>query len=417
LDMMKKTVIAFTCLICILVFSMSAFAENATLTTGVYTGNLTTLEIPKTVIITNTDESVINVYEPKITYTYTIEPATVNATVTSGTDSLTISSGVSGAITIDGNPAFGDSKVTLTNGTGTSTKPIVISVTPKEFQKPGVFRYVIKDTTEDAKLSNAGIIRKSEYTKEYYLDVYAGYKDGEVKTADQLEIKGYVLSATNASMNDKTAKMTGFDATTEGTNVGVSDATITASGADTYPTVNVLIKHLVDGNMADATYEFPYTVSVTQNSGAKYIGVASSTTETSEGDTTVNLKHGETYRLVGLNSTASIAVQEGNTSSDPYKISAIDEKTNTKAEVGTYSNDTKTYTISARGLTTSRSSSAVTLKATGENIYEFVFTDTLTSVSPTGLAMRAMPFAVLSAIAVLILLFFRRRKDEEQLSY
>ncbi len=182
--------------------------------TSVTASTTASFTIPKEIVLFNTDGSTI--YEPNVSYSYTLTAVTI----TEGSTYITDKNGVRGtvktgvltgnAVTIVGTSGtagttatveFGgtsDSNTHETNTEGTAvgetskvaTKNITVAIDAIKFSSPGVYRYKISDTTTDTTISDAGVYRNStDYKPDRYLDVYIKWNDDK----SALQVYGYVL--------------------------------------------------------------------------------------------------------------------------------------------------------------------------------------------------------------------------------
>ena len=164
---LKKLCALICCLLLVACLVCVAQAESASLTDGIYEGNAVTIAIPKEITVTNINPDVAKVFGPAVTYTYSIAPITLNAnetrTVTSA-DGATINVQPGKTAAVDNTTAnvqFTSSEVALNGGKANISGNAEFTFKPVDFGAPGVYRYVITDTTSDATLYNAGIIRKA----------------------------------------------------------------------------------------------------------------------------------------------------------------------------------------------------------------------------------------------------------------
>ena len=420
---MKKTISKILAIILAVVFMAAASvpAMAADIDTGAITTSDTTLTIPKGVTVKNTSPG--NYYGPSVTYTYTLAPV-APAAGASVSDSIT---GVS--YQVEQGPANG---ATLASSSVTFNSPLVYDVKEEgvetiqnitvnidldKFQKPGVYRYAITDTTTTAALYAAGINRQDDYVATRYLDVYIK------NSGTGLAVSGYSLIKENA-VDSTNYKDTGFVSSSEVT----SEAGTVNENTDIYNTYNVRLEKKVTGDMGDKNHEFPFTVSIANN-GLKYFygnSIANATNESNATTLNVTLKDGETLYIRGLNPRAEIGYTETNDTTETYNVSVegkyeasstawtylIGDATNPSTAVAANG----TLALAVAPVTTyvaDNDANSVETTASLTTRRDVRFTNNLASVSPTGVILRYAPYAILlSCAAVLVLVMSRRRRSE-----
>ncbi len=280
----KSTAILSSALIAsvLAVPSMTAFAYKDYAKT-ITPADSTSFKITKDIVLFNENGS--DIYEPNVTYTYTVAPAanttepTITVTDKNGTSETTddeaitvkVHNGIAGGVTLTGNNGsapgasanivFGTDNEnkynTLTEGTVAklttiadeiadeeltiTINPSVIYGTGTTHNPAGVYRYVITDTTADETLTAAGITRNSAYTETYYLDVYTKSKiDSTSGAVTGLQVYGYVLfkssSTEGASHSFNETKAGATDTPTDTNDVKVSGFDVESEAAEGTPT-------------------------------------------------------------------------------------------------------------------------------------------------------------------------------------
>ena len=394
---LKKLCALICCLLLVACLVCVTQAESASLTDGIYEGNAVTIAIPKEITVTNINPDVAKVFGPAVTYTYSIAPITLNAnetrTVTSA-DGATINVQPGKTAAVDNTTAnvqFTSSEVALNGGKANISGNAEFTFKPVDFGAPGVYRYVITDTTSDATLYNAGIIRKAEYITTYYLDIYVAYKEGTEKTADNLEIQGYSFFNENGNITTGTQKLSEF-VSNNPEDVTLS-ANPTSPAGDLYPTFNTCVTTQVKGNMADATHEF---------------------TEVTPTACTTLLKHNEVFHVIGLNVHGRITTEETNNTSDTYQIE-IKNKTDAVLTESTSTAPGDKATHSELNLTdwpSSAPSAYLTTVALTDANTQITYINQLNSVSPTGIVRHIAPYVMILGFAFFFAVLFRRRREE-----
>lgn len=407
--------------------------------TGTELGNI---DIPVHIVVFNTASETI--YEPNVTYTFTLETQDPNgATVTDANGSTTtVKKGVDGGVTIVGNSGSasisgatlvfgGDSSGDLpTNHEGSSISDsskvstandhlakLTLAFDPSVFTAAGVYRYKIKDTTTAATLTAAGIVRSEDYEPVRYLDVYVEKAD------DAYRVFGCVLfktkdGDTSIAYNSTAAtsmKVTGYDIPSEMVNG--------TSTADEYHTYNLKVTKTTTGSMADLNHEFPIAVTFnnsTITSQTDFYSTddfentalaldASGAYSVNTGFTgtpgTPSVKNGDTFTFVGLPVGTKFLINEKNDTLDSYTVVIKDETTST---------DLFGSAIVNAGNNTGLTAATALENLSGSN-YEtenIQITNTLNAISPTGYVTRFAPYALMLAGAVVLLVFMRRRRED-----
>lgn len=189
---MKKTKrLAALMLAVVMVFALgsTALADDIDTATGLDSTTDETLVIKKALVVTNelgASAEGLQVAYPAVSFTYSVAPIgdenLNNAYVqdASGTK-VTVRSGPAGGVQIGdatshntiGNVSLATGKVTLNkNGQEAVQGNLNLWIDVTAFSSPGIYRYVITDTTPAATLTAAGVARNDSYDDTYYLDIY-----------------------------------------------------------------------------------------------------------------------------------------------------------------------------------------------------------------------------------------------------
>lgn len=454
----KKISAIVLALVMVLAMGTTAFAvgdDGRTVVTGsttsaanTYTGandtsatsvaNGTTIPLTKSIVFVNANGS--DVYEPNITYTYTVTPETVTEstyTVNDGTNSGYVHSGVTDGVTgisIQFGTTIGgaDTTAVTTSAAGVEVERTAnLTVDVSKFNKPGIYRYKIAETSSPAAVTDAGLTaRTSDYNADRYLDVYIHYvdDDNDPSTPEVLKMYGAVIfksTATTAGQDNittSTTKTTGYEPTS---GTLKDDTTV-----DRYTTYDIVVKKTVDGSMADKNHEFPFYVTVSNTiSGAKFTytadgsetftgatvtsGVGALTTTSfqigSDAKTSnLTLKHNDTITITGVpsNQTTDLAivVKEYNDTYDSYTPSV--SVTN-----GTISMTAGTAMTAQTG---SDTTSSFAIKTNDVDSQTITLNNNLTEISPTGVTLRVAPYVLMLFAGLFLILFTRRRKEENE---
>ena len=395
---LKKIIMVSASLV--LALGMSATAFAADIGNGVANSSDAQVKIPKGITFIN--EEAVSSFGPGITYSYTVAPANVAAgtTVTdSNNHSTTVNAGPTDGLTlVSNNITFSSSDKFTTSAAGVeATKDLALNVDISKFSKPGVYRYVLTDTTSKASLLAAGITRDDNYDTDRYIDVFIKRNpDGT------FAISGYALKDEQAS----NAKDPGFvkDSAAESGNNG-------AAKTDRYKTYNLVLTKQVTGAMGDIEHSFPFVATITNDGKSFSAGKTGSIADTSSTSLSTVLKHGESYYIKGLSPKATIAYQETNDTTDLYTVTVAGKN----GALTVNADDTaKTYDVAAADVSTYTSNSATSVAVLGASttMSEVTYTNALEDVSPTGLAIRYGLFFFLLATAGLLIAVNRRSKEE-----
>ena len=392
-------------------------AEN-----GVLVTSDTSLTFTKDIVVHN-EENVASIYGPTITYNYSIAPYEVtNADTITDSEGKTVKAktGITGGVSLTDNTAVFTSTepINLENGKKVISDNLVAAVDLTKFEAAGVYRYKITETPEAGGLAAADIIRDTDnYSADRYLDVY-------IKNGDSgLEVSAFVMfhkgdseSMTIDGKDNTTTtlkKTTGYDSG-DNNGSGSSDSD-DGNMADKYYTYNYTVKKNITGTLADKKHEFPFTVKTTASgkAGQKFFvkkNDADAPLGTIGTDVKPGLADGDTLKLIGLPASATVAVSETNDTIDSYKGSAV--KPNITAKLLDETNG-KTLGFNATALTdyTSSSKDEPTKNA---DITGTEFTNALEEMSPTGVILTYIPYAIMLGAALLFIAMFIRNKKKDE---
>lgn len=396
---MKKTYKNLSALalagVMIMGMNLTAFAAeedtNAAAAETIEVGTNNTATLTKAMKIENKDGYV---YEPTITYTYTLGNGTAGGTVTDKTD-LTVNYKAGDTSYLADPAAVAQDAVfsqenEVTAEDGISSRDLSWTFDPAAFPSAGVYRYTVTETASIAP-AEIGIVRDDAYDIEKFLDVYVQNEgDGQI-------IAGMVLVDDDASVTTASVKSSGWN---------------TAEDLESYTTYNMTITKKITGAGADMTAKFPFTVTLKGE-----MGHANIVTEGSNGtdftqfalgentkETTVKstLGNNETLTIKGLPTTVEFIVNEENQTADTYKATAAAEGITLTANAnGNDLTGNGNLDVASGAIAQAAAFIAITV------------TNNLDAISPTGVIMRYAPFVLILAAGIVIFALSRRRRDKE----
>jgi len=191
--------------------------------------------------------------------------------------------------------------------------------------------------------------------------------------------------------------------------------------SDVYETFNVVLKKDTSGPMGDKTHEFPFKVTVNNNTAETtaqnldFTYFKNSETPASAGngsqDIATTLKHEDYFTIRGLNANATINVEETNDTSFNYSVTI--EKSDKSKVV-----DAKA--ASTNGGKVKMADNAMNIAtANTENLFSSTKLDIITfyniqsNVSPTGVVLRFAPYILMLGAAFFFVALSRRRREQE----
>ena len=414
-----------------------------------------TVTINKGIVFIN-DEAT-DVYEPNITYTYTISGVDVTDGGITVTDEHSATpahqavvydtNGLTGYVSNTNNQATvtfadGNAFVSATAAGTEVKKAFTFTFVPSAFPHAGIYRFLITESVGTNARETAGIVSNGTYAASRYLDVYVRNKSGADGT---YEIYGFVLfEAANqdTSITNSTSKSNGWVNT-----VTSGDPT----DVDVYTTYNAYVQKHVSGSLADQSNAFPFTISLDNNNSTytrttkvrvaatdakavvstgttSWTGTADAQTSNTyialngETDVTVTgtIKHSGEIGFYGLPVDSRITVvEETNNTYDVYTASAtvadgtgsaaaknIDYKAASSAT--DYTTNVASAALNRTGLAKLNAVETFTAKKTID------FTNTITEISPTGVVLRVAPYALMLGAGIVLFLLSRRRKEENE---
>ena len=363
-----------------------------------------------------------SVYAPVFAYTYTVTPANVNGiTVTDETtdhasgEAVTapVNAGITTGLKVNsgnaGTAASAVGTLSFTNETSldasaagaVNSYDIPFDFSGVTFQQTGIYRYQIDETlANSATYTGLGMADGTNNT--VYLDVYV---DGAG------EIYGYVCMKENASVTPATEKTNGF---VDGSN-----------GADSYYTYDLTIsKDVVNDSYAENNHAFPFTVIF--NKG-ELTGSFRITEVAAEGSTGINPAAGEaSWSGVALVKDGAAVTLKGIPCGADAEIYETNDMTGVTYTVGTSVNGGEAATdnnvswgatpgsaaaqAAKKAYESTKQAIDTTVATAVDAAQTFAVTNTLVTISPTGVVLRFAPYLMMLAAGIAILIIFRARR-------
>lgn len=300
------------------------------------------------ITITKKVETDGNTYAPNYTFNFSVTPGP-----TGDYDGNKVTAGKEGDVNVTG--ATFTSTATNVNSEYTETGSLSFDI--RKYTKPGVYSYTVKESD----VTYEGINKDdSSYTVYVYV---ANKKEG-----------GYYISNVVSTIGNTKA-----------------DITFTNDyGKKNGKVHSVTIKKVVEGNQADLTKKFDFTLDMKGGEdGETYKVVTPSGTQsiiTGKSISGIKMGNNDTITVYGL------------TKSDVYKL----------VEKSYASEGYKTYVDDKSGSETSEATGSVTNKDVTRTFYNIKNADT-----PTGIIMSYAPYiAMLAAACILAVVFFNRRRED-----
>lgn len=396
----KKIGALVLALVMVLAMSSTAFAEETIGNTGIVGTTSSTLnavvKIPKTLKVFNPDEN--SVYAPNITYTYAVAAGTAEIEITDDQSvkaktkmptsaqmpaltSNTLS--WSSASTTLGASSSGD------NSSTNNVQYLELTFTSSAFTAAGIYRYKI---TETVNYTGSGVTAGTNTDHELFLDVYV--RDTDTTTAGQT-IYGYVLHTGDDSING--VNPTNVDTKTEG------------FVFDEYHTSNVTVSKTLSGDVAMNGHEFPMAVTIAEGTVTQGFHLLTGKTGTATVAATLadkiytdaaKVSNGAKVKYIGLPTGATFTVTETN------DVAGTTYSSEVKVDGTTNNTNTNMYTDGTLAMTGATTVTADTAHTVG-------YTNTLLLISPTGVALRVAPYALILAAGVVLLVLSKKRRTAE----
>lgn len=404
------------------------------------------INLQKELTVYNLNEA--KVHAPTITYEYNITAGPANVKVTDETTDHESEKAVT-AYTREG--VLAKLKVNEVEGTtGTikweaseevdadpegapNYKTLNLDFSGVVFPAAGIYRYTVTETVPEYAAS--GVTETDNETNAHvrYLDVYvkpAATVSNNGNSAGDWEIYGYVctLESEEITPDGDTAEKGAVK--TNGFVSGKNDGT--DYSADSYYTYNVTVsKKVANDAFAQATHAFPFTVLFTNAAITEEVDISSSTKGTvggfsdpdvaalSAGNTKgiLTLKHESSVKYIGIPAGTKVEVYETNDmSGTTYKVTTT--RTNATTETGTddmvISGNAPTSAVAQADPKANDQSTKTTVETVADENdgkdHVIAITNTLVTISPTGVVLRVAPYIMILAAGIILLLVSRRRK-------
>lgn len=426
---LKKFGALFVSGVMVLAMSATAFAAEDMAGEGGVIGEFSTPDTPEANLdtsvtiykeITAYNPEACTVNAPTITYSYSI------AAGSAGKDIYDVSTAHSPAANVHATTKAGIGSPTITssvvlnpnvqlNASSTGEKntfPLKINFDGVfTGAAAGVYRYVITETCSDAAKTAAGIADGS-ITDTRYMDVYV---DGSGR------IYGYVCFAydNNIDARDSAAAADKVDKAfkTEGFVAGTDTASGSAVTADSYYTFNFTLSKTLVNDAFSTSHEFPFTVTLANSTVTAAVlpimttsGNATQAALTAgaiDGTWNPRIADGGEISYVGIPCGTTVTINETN---DVTGVTYSSESTG--ADTNAAVKNIFTSEVSNNAVI---NCGATACAAARENHNNVVFTNTLLQISPTGIALRFTPFAIMLTAGVFFVVLAKksRREDED----
>ena len=230
---------------------------------------------------------------------------------------------------------------------------------------------------------------------------------------DGVYVSGVVVfNSANGSgtddINKEYIKTSGFtDSTTNGNYT-------TDEMVDKYQTYNLIVSKKIEGNLAQTNHKFPFTVTLenTNTTLAGYIvnPIANTDAELISNNTmvagtyTANLANNGSLKIVGIPTGTTVQVEEKNDTVDSYVPTIT-------TQIGV-TGLTLTKTDSMAQNDTTKLTTTPFISDTTQNT-EIGYTNTLDTISPTGLVFKIAPYVLMLAAGVSLIVLFIKRKEND----
>ena len=307
-----------------------------------------------------------------------------------------------------------------------NTKSLEIDFSEVAFNGAGVYRYVITEGTPTSYVSS-GVV-DGTITAVRYLDVYV--KEVQpVTNPVTYEIYGFVCFCNDNSIDgrDTPALDTPADAVkTEGFVAGTNGT------ADSYYTYNLTIAKTLVGDNLMNSHQFPFSLDfvnatvtddvlpLVTNSGTSTMPTlaAGDINGMDQDGTNLKIANGGSVTFTGIPVGTTVTINEKNDVTGTVYTAYTTGGTTNNAQANAKAINPDEWTSAVTGWTT-----VTALQTTADDIetaatenMTVTFTNTLLTISPTGVVMRVAPFAAILGAGVLLFAVSRRytKKNGEE---
>jgi len=309
---------------------------------------------------------------PAATFHYSIAPGTGMAATEK---SPLIKSGI-------GSPKISDAEHEATEaGVLEHSVDVTADFSGVGFTEAGIYRYKVTETLADSSAKEDIVIdadKASDNNGEFCLDVYVEKKDGAFRPF------AYIM-ATSAETPNLSSSEAGREA---------AYTTKIGSVANEYTTYDLTVSKSIVGAMAANDFAFnvnisnvPKDVYIAQDDDAAVLGSHGFTARLGDEDSTV---------IYGLPSKAAYEIKEEVNKIEGYSVEVVDSNEAEYDWIGTGSFGSKAVT------------------EMGQKDADVAFTNTLMTISPTGVVMRFAPYMMILGAGIALVMVSRRRKAEQE---
>ena len=433
--LLKKAVGILAATSMVATMSIAAFADDAEVQTdGTQTTSSATVSMLKTIKLVDENidgGSYISKHCPNVSYTYTITaPTAAELVAAHGEDNSEISlkAGNTAAVnsttaTLSYTSAQSDNDSNDKNAAdGLVSRYVEFTFDSTQFTEEGIYRYKVTESdptgTDASLVENTYNAAGGGYVKERYIDVWV------IINNDTPEIKGYTVVEKTKDQNDddiymKTGGYTETSYDEEGNKDGGTTSTtpdpVTGGNVgEDYRSVSQYTTYdlKVAKNVINSKKSFDFTINLSGliDTHKVWVNGTETTVSGTSLSTTTTLSNGGTYIIKGLPASAAYTISEALKSGDTNTYSVKATKTE-KGGTATAISPSEA-TIGGNGNPTSSTiSNATAITSTGALTGDTVtVTNTCTSITPTGVILKVIPYVIMVVAGFAIIVFVARRR-------
>jgi hypothetical protein len=249
------------------------------------------------------------------------------------------------------------------------------------FTEAGIYRYKVTETLAGSSAEDDIVIdadKASDKDGEFCLDVYVEKKDGAFRPF------AYIM-ATSAETPNLSSSEAGREA---------AYTTKIGSVANEYTTYDLTVSKSIVGAMA--ANDFAFNVNISKVPEGVYIAQDDDAAVLGSHGFTARLGNKESTVIYGLPSTAAYEIKEEVNKIEGYSVEVADSNKAVYDWIGTGSFGSKAVT------------------EMGQKDATVAFTNTLMTISPTGVVMRFAPYMMILGAGIALVMVSRRRKAEQE---